>query len=64
MLRFKNTNDIRIVGTKTKVNEDWLGLEILSEAEKAFAIFEHRGGLNKNVYMEWAFLTCKETECR
>lgn len=38
------------------------GLHNLSEEEKLFALFEHRGGLYKNVFMEWAYFTSKEIE--
>ncbi len=59
ILRFKETHDIRVVSTKDKRKEDWKGLENLSKDEKNFAVFEHRGGVNKDVYMEWAFFTKK-----
>lgn len=36
------------------------GLQHLTDKEKSFALFEHRGGLYKNVFMEWAYFTSKE----
>lgn len=58
--RFLNTHDVQIVSTKDKLSKTWRGLEHLSDTDKEFAVFEHRGGINKDVYMEWAYFTCKE----
>jgi hypothetical protein len=59
LLRFKETHDITVLSTTSPRNLGWDGLEALSQEEKDFAVFEHRGGVNKSVFMEWAFLTVK-----
>ena len=57
MLRFSRTHDVQIISTHDKSAGPWKGLENLPEAEKTFAVFEHRGGINQDVYMEWAFFS-------
>jgi hypothetical protein len=57
--RFENFHDIQIFNNANIDYSALKGLEQLSNAEKAFAVYEHRGGLYQNIFMEWAFLTPK-----
>ncbi|MES2430912.1 MAG: class I SAM-dependent methyltransferase [Bacteroidota bacterium] len=59
---FQRTHNFSIVNNQDVDYGVLKGLENLSEEEKAFALFEHRGGLYKNVFMEWAYFTSKESE--
>ncbi len=57
--RFSNTHHLTLFNN-SNVNFSFLnGLDKLSAAEKAFAVYEHRGGLYQNIFMEWAFFSPK-----
>lgn len=58
--RFASTHDFRIVNTNMALKIGWNGLESLNEEEKKFAVLEHRGGIDKSIYMEWAYFTVKQ----
>ena len=58
---FQYTHTFNVVNNKDVDYGMLTGLQKLSSKEKEFALFEHRGGLYKNVFMEWAFLTPKES---
>jgi 23S rRNA U2552 (ribose-2'-O)-methylase RlmE/FtsJ len=57
--RFKKTHNIEIFDNRNIDYSGYNGLEELSEEERQFAFFEHRGGYNLNVRMEWYYLTSK-----
>jgi hypothetical protein len=59
---FRSTHNPEIVNNKDVDYSKLTGLEKLSLREKEFALFEHRGGLYKNIFMEWVFLTPKESQ--
>lgn len=57
--RFDASHDVQIINNSNIDNSKLEGLENLTPAEKAFAVYEHRGGLYQNIFMEWAFFTPK-----
>jgi hypothetical protein len=62
MDRFSATHDVNILNNSNVDNSKLEGLDHITPAEKAFAVYEHRGGLYMNVFMEWAFFTPKKNE--
>lgn len=58
--RFSATHSIRVFNNRNLDHSGYQGLSQLTEAERAFAFFEHRGGYNMNVHMEWFYITAKE----
>ena len=58
---FQYTHTFNVVNNKDVDYSMLNGLQKLSPKEREFALFEHRGGLYKNIFMEWAFLTPKES---
>ena len=60
LTRFQHTHTFKIVNNLNVRYPIFEGVERLSPSEREFALCEHRGGLYKNIYMEWAFLTSKE----
>lgn len=58
--RFSLTHDVMIINNSNVESSHLQGLDGLSPAEKAFAAYQHRGGLYQNIYMEWAFFTPKK----
>lgn len=59
LMRFQHTHNFQVINNLNVDVAELTGLEQLSEKDKEFAVFEHRGGINKNIFMEWAFLTSK-----
>jgi len=57
---FQSTHTFKIVNNKDVDYSMLTGLEKLSPGEREFALYEHRGGLFKNIFMEWVFLISKE----
>jgi precorrin-6B methylase 2 len=57
--RFQETHHLQIINNLNPNFASLQGLESLSEAEKTFTTFEHRGGFCKDLLMEWAFLMAK-----
>lgn len=57
--RFQFTHDFVYVNNIDVNYDDLKGLEKLKVSEREFATFEHRGGIYRNIYMEWVFLTSK-----
>lgn len=57
--RFQYTHNFEVINNLNVIRPLLQGLETLSEEDKEFAIFEHRGGFYQNIFMEWAFLTSK-----
>jgi hypothetical protein len=57
---FQNTHTFTVVNNRNVDYSKLNGLQKLSPKEREFALFEHRGGLYKNIFMEWVFLTSKE----
>jgi len=57
---FQSTHTFNVVNNKDVDYSMLNGLQKLSPKEREFALFEHRGGLYKNIFMEWVFLTPKE----
>lgn len=57
--RFEKSHHIQILNNANVDYSALQGLGQLTNAEKAFAVYEHRGGLYQNIFMEWAFLTPK-----
>ena len=60
--RFQRTHQIQVFNNLNVSRPHLDGLEQLSEVEKEFATLEHRGGIDQNVFMEWAFLTAKRDD--
>ena len=60
--RFKHSHDVTLLNNSNINYSQMNGLESLSPAEKAFAVYEHRGGLYQNIFMEWAFFTPKKND--
>ena len=58
--RFSATHDARIINNSNIDNSKLQGLDHVTPAERAFAVYEHRGGLYQNIFMEWAFFTPKK----
>jgi hypothetical protein len=56
---FKKTHTIQVVNNRDVAYNDYKGLDMLTNEEKAFAFFEHRGGYNMNIKMEWYYITAK-----
>jgi len=59
LTRFQRTHDFQIFNNQNVDFSQFRGLEELSDEDKEFATLEHRGGLYHNIFMEWAFFTCK-----
>lgn len=59
MERFKATHNIQLINNFNLDYSHLAGLENISNGDKAFAVYEHRGGLHQNIFMEWVFLTPK-----
>jgi predicted O-methyltransferase YrrM len=59
LMRFQHTHNIQVINNLNVDLSKLTGLEQLSKKDREFAVFEHRGGINKNIFMEWAFLTSK-----
>ncbi len=57
--RFKHSHNIRVIDNRDVDKSYFKGLEKLSATEKQAAFLEHRGGYNKNIHMEWFFITSK-----
>jgi predicted O-methyltransferase YrrM len=57
--RFQYTHNIQIINNLNMNLSQFIGLDELSEEDREFSTFEHRGGINQNIFMEWAFLTAK-----
>lgn len=57
--RFNKSHNVLVVNNSGIDHDKLEGLTNITAAEKAFAVYEHRGGLYQNVYMEWAFFTPK-----
>jgi hypothetical protein len=58
--RFKSTHDIKVINNSSVDYSRLQGMNHLSNSERAFAVYEHRGGLYQNIFMEWAFFTPKK----
>ena len=57
--RFSSTHDVRIINNSNVDYTKLEGLDNITPGERAFAVYEHRGGLYQNIFMEWAFFTPK-----
>ena len=57
--RFKATHDVQMINNSNQEYSQLTGMENLTPGERAFAVYEHRGGLYQNIFMEWAFFTPK-----
>jgi|WetSurMetagenome_2_1015567.scaffolds.fasta_scaffold26579_4 hypothetical protein len=55
--RFQDTHHFEIINNLNINFSQLIGLDNLSDEEKTFATYEHRGGLCKDLFMEWAFFT-------
>jgi hypothetical protein len=58
--RFAATHDMQLINNSNQEYSNLTGMDNLTPAEKAFAVYEHRGGLYQNIFMEWAFFTPKK----
>jgi hypothetical protein len=58
--RFQYTHQIQIYNNHGLDTSHFDGLDELQEDERLFSFLEHRGGFNKNIFMEWAFFTYRE----
>lgn len=56
---FQRSHDVSILNNSNLSFLEINGLDELSPAEQAFAVYEHRGGINRNIFMEWALFTPK-----
>ncbi len=59
MKRFSITHDVTLFNNSNIDYSQLKGLDKITAAERAFAVYEHRGGLYQNIFMEWAFFTPK-----
>ena len=59
LTRFSSTHDVRIINNSNVDYTKLEGLDNITPGERAFAVYEHRGGLYQNIFMEWAFFTPK-----
>lgn len=57
--RFQYTHNFSIVNNKDVDYSQLKILEKMTQSERDFALCEHRGGIYRNIYMEWVFLTSK-----
>jgi len=56
--RFKNTHKFKFVNNRGIDNTQFYSkLSTLNEIDKQFSVQEHRGGYNKNYFMEWVYIT-------
>ncbi len=60
--RFSKTHDVKLFNNSNVDYSQLKGLDNISSEERAFAVYEHRGGLYQNIFMEWAFFTPKTEE--
>ena len=60
--RFKKTHDVQIINNSNVDYSKLVGMDNITAGERAFAVYEHRGGLYQNIFMEWAFFTPKNTK--
>jgi precorrin-6B methylase 2 len=60
LTRFRDTHDVRVINNSNVDTSRLQGLDNITPAERAFAVYEHRGGLYQNIFMEWAFFTPKK----
>jgi hypothetical protein len=56
---FQFTHTLNIVNNKNVDYSMLDGLQTLSPKDREFALLEHRGGLYKNIFMEWVYLISK-----
>lgn len=59
--RFERSHNVILLNNSNVNYSQMKGLDDISPAEKAFAVYEHRGGLFQNIFMEWAFFTSKKS---
>ena len=59
--RFSSTHDVKVINNSNVDNSMLKGLDNITPGERAFAVYEHRGGMYQNIFMEWAFFTPKKT---
>jgi precorrin-6B methylase 2 len=59
--RFKQSHDIRIINNSNVDYSKLQGMDNLTPGERAFAVYEHRGGLYQNIFMEWGYFTPKKS---
>lgn len=57
--RFSSSHNVQVINNSNMDYSKLEGLENITPAERAFAVYEHRGGLYQNIFMEWAFFTPK-----
>ena len=57
--RFRNTHNAKIINNSNVDYSKLEGLDNITPGERTFAVYEHRGGLYQNIFMEWAFFTPK-----
>lgn len=58
--RFSETHDVEIINNSNMNYSQLQGLDNITPGERAFAVYEHRGGLYQNIFMEWAFFSPKK----
>ena len=59
--RFKKSHAVQIINNSNVDYSKLEGMDHITAGERAFAVYEHRGGLHQNIFMEWAFFTPKNT---
>ena len=59
--RFKGTHDIQVINNSNVDYSALKGMDSLTQRERAFAVYEHRGGLYQNIFMEWGYFTPKKS---
>lgn len=59
--RFATSHEVRMLNNSDSHLSGLEGLDHMTAAERAFAVLEHRGGPNRNIFMEWAFFTPKRS---
>jgi len=60
--RFSATHDVRVINNSNVDTSTLEGLDNITAGERAFAVYEHRGGMYQNIFMEWAFFTPKQVD--
>lgn len=62
LTRFQHTHNFQVINNLNVDLSTLSGIDQLSDEDKVFSTFEHRGGLYQNIFMEWAFITSKENK--
>ncbi len=59
--RFSKTHNVEVINNSNMNYSQLQGLNEITPGDRAFAVYEHRGGLYQNIFMEWAFFSPKKS---